>query len=463
MLTSCVNNNQQATDNKKQNSENSIAAQNDRSDDTATPENSADNSIETETNTTTEDVFVAADKLPYAATSLWPIIIKHYKLDKRVNTRLLKNDVAWFKRNPKFLRQSMQNSRRYLYYITGELASRNMPGELALLPMIESNYKPTTRAVGGHEGLWQFARGTGKRMGLEYNWWYNGSYDVVASTDAALDYMEKLARHYDGDWLLAMAAYNCGSGTLDRIIERNRRIDPHKQFWQLPLPGHTRDHLKRLLALSYMLANPKRYGIEPLEIENRQYFYAVTLDEPVDMVTLAHLGKTSLAEIQLLNTGFLRDSTDPLKKRRALLPVNSPRNIPQLLAELPQEQRFNWPRHTIASNDSLAKIARRYGTTIATLRQMNGMTSKSVLRSNQTLLVPSTRASAAIALDDGSDRRKKKSARANNTGDYHRVSSGESLWTIARQYDVSVSQLLKWNQLKEGQVLKIGQKLRIKQ
>jgi membrane-bound lytic murein transglycosylase D len=434
------------------------------------PETSSDN--QTETIESDDDELVSDEeiisetppvtaKLPYPHNSLWPIITDQYQLNNRAPGKILKNDLAWFKRNSKFIRQSAHNSRRYLYYISGELASRNMPGEIALLPMIESNYKPTTRAARGHEGLWQFARGTGKRMGLEYNWWYNGSYDVVASTDAALDYIEKLAKRYDGDWLLAMAAYNCGSGTLDKIISSNRSINPHREFWRLPLPAHTRDHLKRLLALSTIIANPARYGIELPEIENREYFYAVTLEKPVDMVTLAHLSKTSLSEIQQLNTGFLRPTTDPLKMRRVLLPIDSPKNIPQQLAALSEAERFNWPRHQISTNDSLAKIARRYGTTVVTLRQINGLTSSSKLRANKTLLVPSaTTRYENIASSTSSKKKKKVTAAKGDT--HHRVASGESLWTIAKQYEVSVNQLMKWNQLKEGQVLKIGQKLRVR-
>jgi membrane-bound lytic murein transglycosylase D len=328
-----------------------------------------------------------------------------------------------------------------------------------MLPMIESNYKARTRAASGHEGLWQIGRGTGQRLGLQYDWWYNGAYDVVASTDAALNYIEKLSKRYDNDWLLAMAAYNAGSGTIDRIIAKNRSINPHTHFWQLPLPAHTRDHLKRLLALSVIVADPEHYGVEPITVENRQYFYATKLKQPVDMTVLAHLSKTSLSEIQLLNPGFIRDSTDPLKSRRVLLPVNSPRNIQQQLAEMSEKQRFNWPSHTISRSDSLSKIAKRYGTTIATIRQMNGLGSSKQLRTDATLILPSTRA-ATLAYKDTVE--SKNTSKGTNKSTMHRVASGENLWVIARKYKTSTAQLEKLNNLKHNQVLNVGDKLIVK-
>jgi membrane-bound lytic murein transglycosylase D len=451
-LSGCVNNQPQAIDKKGETSKTSSANENVLS--VESSDSAATNEIDSADGTS-----VTPEPLPYPSSSLWPIIIKHYKLSQRTPVSILKNDIDWLKRNKKFLSQAPEYSRRYLYYITSELDRRNMPGELALLPMIESNYKATSRAPGGFEGLWQFSRATGLRMGLEYNWWYNGSFDVVASTDAALDYMEKLAKHYDGDWLLAMAAYNCGSGTLDKIISKNRKINPHTDFWRLPLPDHTRNHLQRLFALTHVMAHPKRYGIEPIAIENRQYFSEIILDKPIDMTVLAHASGTSLSEIQLLNPGFLRSTTDPLKKRRVLIPVNNSADIQQKIARIPEEQRFTWPRYQTTGNDSLNKIAQRYGISVAVLQQMNGLGSKSRISANRELFVPSSKMKVADAEENTS---RKSAKRTNANSAYHQVSSGDNLWSIARRYRITVAELLEWNQLKKNQVLKVGQKLRIK-
>jgi membrane-bound lytic murein transglycosylase D len=457
-LTGCVSKKHQDIDKYDKSTDNTSAQTNNGSDDNFAV---TDNQPEAPSNADLDpdtDIITIPNELPYSSRSLWPILIKQYQLTPRTSAKLLKQDILWFKRYPKFLSQSSENSRRYLYYITAELVRRKMPGELAMLPMIESNYKARTRAASGHEGLWQIGRGTGKRLGLQYDWWYNGAYDVVASTDAALNYVEKLGKHYDNDWLLAMAAYNCGSGTLDKIIAKNRSINPHTQFWQLPLPAHTRDHLKRLLALSVIVANPERYGVEPITVENRQYFYATKFKQPVDMTVLAHLSKTSLSEIQLLNPGFVRDSTDPLKSRRVLLPIESPRNIQQQVAEMSEQQRFNWPTYTVTSSDSLSKIAKRNGTTMATLRQINGLGNSAKLSTDSTLILPASRRTAT-AYKDINDSTERKTSSSQKV---HRVASGESLWVIARKYKTTTAQLQKLNNLKPNQVLNVGDKLIIK-
>src|SRR5471032_3260530 len=181
----------------------------------------------------------------------------------------------WFANHPDYLERSFDRSELYLYDIASQIEARGMPLELALLPMIESAYEPYAYSRARASGLWQFIPGTGSRFGLKQDWWYDGRRDVVESTRAALDYLQYLHDEFDGDWLLAIAAYNCGEANVERAVRANRAVGRSIQFWDLKLPAETRAYVPKLLAMKELVSQPDLYGLDFSPIPNLPYFARV--------------------------------------------------------------------------------------------------------------------------------------------------------------------------------------------
>ncbi len=180
--------------------------------------------------------------------------------------------LAWFEHNPDYLERVFQRGQRYMYHIITEVEARGMPLEFALLPVVESAYEPFAYSRSRAAGLWQFIPDTGARFGLKRDWWYDGRRDVVESTRAALDYLQALHDQFDGDWLLAIAAYNVGENSVQRELDFNRANGKPTDFWHLRLPAETRAYVPKLLALKRLMAEPERYGLEFAVIPNEPYF-----------------------------------------------------------------------------------------------------------------------------------------------------------------------------------------------
>lgn len=175
---------------------------------------------------------------------------------------------SWFARHPEYLNRTFKRGERYLYHIVSEIEARNMPLELALLPVVESAFNPVAYSRARASGLWQFIPGTGRRYGLKQNWYYDGRRDVLAATTAALDYLEFLAAEFNGDWLLAVAAYNTGEANVARAIRRNLEAGKPTDFFSLKLPRETRAYVPRLLAMRRIVADPTTHGLEFAPIPN---------------------------------------------------------------------------------------------------------------------------------------------------------------------------------------------------
>src|SRR5690606_28721792 len=205
--------------------------------------------------------------------------------------------------------------------IVSELEANKMPLELALLPIIESSYNPFAYSTHRAAGIWQFVPDTGKSFGLEQNGWYDGRRDIVASTDAAIRYFKQLHTMFNEDWLLAIAAYNAGQGTLRRAIAKNRKQGKPVDFWSLPLPEQTRSYVPRLLALSRVIAEPDNYDLTITSIPNDPYFTSIDLNSQVNLAQIALLADIDVKEIQQLNAGYSQWLTDPSRPHQVLVPV----------------------------------------------------------------------------------------------------------------------------------------------
>src|SRR5271155_3198703 len=269
--------------------------------------------------------------------------------------------LAWFEHNPDYLERCFQRAQRYMYHVVTEVEARGMPLEFALLPVVESAYEPFAYSVSHAAGLWQFIPGTGVRFGLKQNWWYDGRRDVIESTRAALDYLQALHDQFDGDWLLAIAAYNVGENTVQRELDFNRANGKPADFWHLRLPSETRAYVPKLLALKRLMAEPERYGLEFAVIPNEPYFAVIDTDSQIDLKIAAQLAGTSYDELVALNPGYNRWASDPDGPHRMLVPIDNADGFEAALQTLSPEDRVRFAMHEVSRRETLAMIAKQYG------------------------------------------------------------------------------------------------------
>jgi membrane-bound lytic murein transglycosylase D len=389
-----------------------------------------------------------------ADASFWGQLRQGFRLSGSEHVTVVRR-AAEYGRYPRQVEKIFNRGEPYLAYIYEEVKKRNFPTEIVLLPFVESGYDPFAYSHGRAAGLWQFIPGTGKMYGLKQDWWYDGRRDIVASTQAALDYLDYLQQRFDGDWLLAIAAYNSGSGHVSRAIERNRKAGKPTDFWHLQLPKETSAYVPKLLAISSVVRHPSKYNVVLTPVDPVPAFTIVNTEGQLDIAIAAELATIDTEALYLLNPGFNRWSTHPDGPHQLVIPVAQSAVFVENLAALPDDQRAKWVRHRVSKGETLSHIARRYNTTVGVLRNTNVLKSSNI-RIGQYLLVP-------VAAQDASRyaalAKHLQPARASGNKVTHRVHPGDSLWKIARQYDVTVNQVTRWNRLDGGALIKPGQQL----
>jgi len=383
---------------------------------------------------------------------------RKFPIDSRA--RIL-NQIDWYQRNQKYIDRMSDRAALYLPYIVREVEKRGMPAELALLPIVESAFQPFAYSRAGASGIWQFIRSTGRRYGLRHSWWYDGRRDIVAATRAALDYLEALHAEFNGDWLLAIAAYNSGEGNVQRALRRNRRLHRPLDFWSLRLPRETQSYVPRLLGVAQIVAQPERYGLRLKPIPDRVAFAQVPIDSQIDLGLAARIADIPLDDIYRLNPGFNRFATDPEGPRRLLLPRTAAQGFAKRLAKVPVERRVSWRRHVVKSGETLGGIARRYRTSIAALRTSNRLHGARIV-SGATLLIPvAKRATRMPRLSAQMRTVLARSTARSLPSKIYVVRRGDSLWRIARRNRMSVASLALLNGLSTTRVLRPRQRLRL--
>ena len=372
----------------------------------------------------------------------------------------VERELAWYAHHPDYLDRVLRRADLYLYYIVDELERREMPAELALLPIVESAFDPFAYSDGRAAGLWQIIPGTGKRLGLEQNWWFDGRRDVVESTRAALDYLEQMHEEF-GDWLLAVAGYNAGEGNVERALRRARAAGKSGDFWSVKgyLPAETRTYVPRLLAVRELVADPLKYGLSLPEVTNERRFAVVDTGSQIDMALAAELAGIDTAELYRLNPGVNRWATNPDGPHRLLVPVDQAEAFETALASLGESERVRWTRHQVKSGETIGALADRFATTVAVLRQVNGLRSNT-LHAGQYLLIP-TATAAASDYSLSADARAERTQAAVRSGERraHEVRPGETLWSISRDYGVDMRSLARWNSMAPGDTLSVGREL----
>jgi len=403
----------------------------------------------------------SGEPLTTQETDLWKRIGSGLTLTRNISEKTTASKLAWFTRNQAYLDRVSGRAEPYLYYIVEELEKRNMPLDLALLPIVESAYNPFAYSRSRASGIWQFMPSTGRIYGLKQNWWYDGRRDIVAATGAALNYLQKLHQEFDGDWLLALAAYNSGEGNVNKAIRRNKKVGKPTDFFSLRLPRETRGYVPSLLAVAEIVSNPSKYNITLKAIANTRYFKQVDIDSQIDLATAGDLSELSIEELYTLNPGFNRWATDPEGPHRLLIPVDKVTAFENKLATLSSDERIKWQQHKIKKGESLGLIATQYRTDVSTLKQVNRLRSNTIL-TGRSLLIPTAQKPLkhySLSLDS---RRYKGLKRSGDGQRYvYTIKRGDNLWDIGRHYGISVKQLCAWNGLSSRSILRPGKKLEI--
>ena len=381
--------------------------------------------------------------------SLWTRLRAGYGIPE-LDTDTVRRHEAWYLNRPDYIARMVERSRRYLFFVVEELEKRGMPSDLALLPMIESAYNPGAYSRAHAAGMWQFIPATGRRYGLEQNWWYDGRRDVMAATRAALDYLQKLHADF-GDWHLALAAYNWGEGAVSRAMEKNRRQDKPAGYLDLKMPAETANYVPKLQAVKNILGDPRRYGITLEDIPNQPYFTRVTLPAHMDVKRAAALAEMGVDEFRSLNPAHNRPVITPVSHTTVLLPVDKA-DVFHANFEANDDPLLSWQVYTLRPKESLESVAGRHGLAPATLRQVNGISPRRNLKAGQSLLVPAPGVVPAASIETAYSALSRQPAFLDASQHHHKVRRGETLQSIAADFGLSVSDLTRWNRLKGGKL-----------
>ncbi len=422
-----------------------------------------DNSVEVQPTDNNTEIAVdeATSELPAVVVKpeidLWQYINSKQQLTNIQHPRITQFE-KYFLKHAHMLNNKTDKAAPYLYFIIQELEKRQMPLELAFTPMVESNFDPLAHSVVQAAGLWQFMPRTAKGFGLEINEWYDGRRDVVASTNAALNYYQYLNKLFKGDWLLTVAAYNYGQGNVLKAIKRNKKSGKPTDFWSLKLPKETRRHIPKWLALSNVLINQDKFNLNLTPIQNKPQFSSVEVSAPINLVQLATLTGLEKNKFYKLNPAFnkLFIPTEH-KKADLLVPIESMKGFENHLANLPKAM-FNVSfSYKIKAGDSLSKIAKNNKTKVSTIKKLNNLKTDRI-KVGHTLKLPGA---VEVSAEENaffsklSDYQKRRKYRI------YKVKSGDSLWKIAKKFKVSTQKIARWNGLSTSKILRIGQSIKI--
>ena len=405
--------------------------------------NSVKSSIESEIITDTNIIEIKPEDTPF---DIWERIRLELSItipkDQIAATSLYRERLY---SNQTAVNRISKSGQRYLFHTLTRAQELGLPVELALLPFVESEFDPYAKSVDGATGIWQFMPATGKEWGLKSNWWYDGKKDVLASTEAALQFLTYLNEKFDGDWLLAMAAYNTGPTRVNRAIRKNKREDKPIRFWDLNLPKETTAYVPKLLVLCELIKDPKAFDVNLPSIANRPYFERVKIPGQLDLMQAADLAGLKPETIYELNPGFNQWATDPSGPHYLLLPIGVSDRFMTQLESLDQNDLVRWDRYKIRRGDNLYKIASRYKIEVAVLMEINGLASDLIIAGKE-IMVPRGSAWAG---------------KQNPREQVYVVVGGDSLWNISKKFKVSIEDVVLWNDLDIEVPLQINQEIKI--
>lgn len=374
---------------------------------------------------------------------VWQRIRSGFKFSE-IHNPLTAQHEAWYAAHPEYVNRMVERSRRYLFHIANEVERRGMPMEIVLLPMIESAFNPKAYSTSDASGIWQFIPSTGRNYGLKQNHWYDGRRDVTAATSAALDYLAKLYRDF-GDWQLALAAYNCGEGCVGRAVRKNAQQGKASDYASLSLPTETRHYVPKLLAVKKLVLDPARFGVALNVLPNQPYFAQVEMNTSMDVKSAARLANMNVDDFTALNPAFSRNLIRSDTPINILVPVDKTDHFQHSLKNGSWD---TWTTYQAKKGERLDTLAARFNTNEARLKEHNQFDLKrGKLARAQTILVPSkgrgvvaelapTKVRSVVAeLAPGLEVTPAPESKL------HTVVPGDTLYSIARRYNTSVSAL----------------------
>lgn len=392
---------------------------------------------------------------------LWQRIRRGFAMPD-LETRAAANSTRWYAAQPDYIGRMAGRANLYLFHIVDEIERRGMPTELALLPFVESAMQPEAESHAKAAGLWQFIPSTGRLYQLEQNLWRDERRDVLESTRAALDYLQKLHDEF-GDWHLALAAYNCGEGCVGRAVERARARKRSTAYSALPLPRETQGYVPKLQAIKNIVRDPAAHGVDLPEIRNEPYFAVLRKTRDIDIETAARLAEMPVDEFRALNPSFNRPLIVGAGQANVLLPADRAEVFLANLAayESTGQALASWTAYTVQSTDTVENIAARVGVSAEHLREANRIPRRHRLAAGSTVLIPRDETMVEdIAPEKLTAALSLVPERSGQRMITYRVRRGDTLSSIGRRYGISVDEIVEANRLRSRELF-AGQRLNL--
>lgn len=400
------------------------------------------------------------DLSPLQQADLWDRVRLQLAIDMPEHA-LIDAHRDWYLRNPNYIERVTQRAGPLLYFIVEEIEKRGLPLELVMVPIVESAYDTFAYSHGRASGIWQFIPSTALHYGLDINWWYDGRRDIIAATHTALDYFDRLHATFDGDWLLAIAAYNGGQGRVAAAVRKNKAQGKPTDFWSLQLPRETRNYVPKILALSSLLAERHASSLTWRYVPNQPVLEVIDVGQQMDLALAANMAGIQLEELHRYNAGYNRWATTPDGPYHLLLPRHAAETFKLAMANSEPSSWVSWERHQVRSGESLITIARKYNTTPGALQRANNI-SGSLIRSGEFLLIPVASQELSEYSLSAEQRLASIQSKTNDGRRInHKVANGDTLWDLGRKYKVGVSSIARWNNMAPGDMLRPGQELAI--
>jgi len=391
----------------------------------------------------------------HAPSDLWDRMRRGFAMPD-LETDLVRDREQWYASRPDYMQRMTERSSKYLFHIVEELERRGMPTELALLPYIESAFNPQAVSSAKAAGMWQFMPATGTYFDLKQNVFRDDRRDVLASTRAALDYLQKLYGMF-GDWHLALAAYNWGEGSVARAIARNEKQGLGTSYTELTMPAETRMYVPKLQAVKNIVADPARFGSELPLIHNHPYFQSVEITRDIDVALVANLAGIRLEDFRALNPSLHKPVILAAGMPQILLPWENAQVFRKNLEAYNEGQYASWTVWTVPSTMSVSAAADRAGMSEADLRQLNGIPPRMMIKAGSALMVPraaTTRTDVAGHVADNGQIAFTPEIVTRRTS--VRAAKRDTVASIAERYKVKAADVADWNDLKPTSSIKAG-------
>lgn len=406
--------------------------------------------------TTSSNTQASADST-VQADNLWERLAQGFQLQESYEHPAVKAFIQRYSNNQRLFDLVAQRASPFLFDIVNEVDRRELPLELALLPIVESTFDPNAYSQEHAVGLWQILGSTASSLGLQQDWWYDGRRDPISSTHAALDYLESLHKQFSENWLVALGAYNTGDGNVRRAIRRSGQSMSALNFWDLPLAPETRSHVPKLLALAAVISNIQSTDLELPPMPNHAQVVSVEINSQIDFSHAATLAGIDDEELKRLNPGYLQWATHPDTPQSLIIPVTKAALFETNLAQADRTNFVTWDRIEIKAGDTLGQLARNLGTRVDILQQVNNIKGSRIV-AGESLLIPrnldSLETLSSVPNKPASSTPLLRTIPASYT-----VRRGDNLWSIARKFKLRSTEIASYNGFELNSILRPGQSI----